>query len=214
MNISAAIDFSTAEAALAIGKANSDELIFSAARTMSGRDASVLLPWIILQIEKHGYSLDDITQWTCGTGPGSFTGLRIIASLVAGLTYGKMNIEVRGVPSATAIAEKCSEKGQKTIVLFDGRRNELICFSTKNEPLLTVSSDNVNHLSIFDNICAMDSGRKALENILPEEMLKKVKYLSIFPIENLLFNKSTPWHKNQEGDSFFEPDLVYIRPAV
>jgi tRNA A37 threonylcarbamoyladenosine modification protein TsaB len=214
MEISAAVDFSTANAALAICKTDSDDVIFTVTRTMSGREASSLLPWIIEQLKEYGYTLDNIKQWTCGSGPGSFTGLRIIASLVAGLTYEKENIKVRSIPSGTAIADTISGQEEKTAVLYDGRRNELICFSKKNEPIITISTNNIDQLNAFDKICAMQSEKQALEKILSRSLLEKVKFLSEFPIEKLLLNKTYPWQKNVSGESFFKSDLVYIRPAV
>lgn len=214
MDISIALDFSTAEIALALGKANSDEILLKASKVMSGREASSLLPWIISQIKENGHTIDDITQWTCGTGPGSFTGLRIIASLVAGLTYEKEGIDVRGVPSGNAIIDATGNEDRKSIVLYDGRRQELIGFTAKDKPMITVSSDNIDQLSDFNNICALESQRQAIEKIIPRQMLKHIHFQTEFPIEKLLLNKTLPWHNNHTGDSFFEPDLVYIRPAV
>ena len=215
MQLSAAIDFSTADATLAVGKANSTEILFTAKKEMTGRDASSMLPWIISQIHEHGHSLDDITQLTCGAGPGSFTGLRITASLVAGLTYGKKNISARCVPSGSAITDLAESPKEKSIVLYDGRRQEIIGFSNKNKPMLTISIDNTNKLNAFDNLFAMESERKAIEKIIPKNISGQIKFLSEFPIDKLLLNKSCPWGEEKNREKlFFEPELIYIRPAV
>ena len=234
MNISAAIDFSTVNATLAICDTDSDNIIFTANRPMSGRESSSLLPWIISQLKENGYTLKEITKWTCGTGPGSFTGLRIAASLVAGLTYAKENIEVRGIPSGTAIANALSAPGEKRAVLYDGKRGDIICYTPppqciaedKDQPLSTNSTslptpstqiifpDNMQQLDSFDKLCAMESEKTALEKIVPQKLMQKIRFLTGFPIEKLLINKTYKWQNNSSGESLFEPDLVYIRPAV
>ena len=214
MNISIAVDFSTNEVALALGKADSEEVLLTASQLMSGREASSLLPWIIAQLQNNGYQLADITRWTCGTGPGSFTGLRIIASLVAGLTYGKIGVEVRGVPSGTAVTGTAEDEKAKSVVLYDGRNRELIGFISKNKPMLIISSDNLNQLDSFNDICALKSQLPAIEKILPPDKLKRVRLVDKFPIEKLLLNKTVPFQKNTQEEFFFEPDLVYIRPPV
>ena len=80
--------------------------------------------------------------------------------------------------------------------------------------MIAISNDNVNQLEKFEIICAMHSEKTAIEKIVPPALLEQVQFLSEFPIEKLLLNKTCQWQKNNQGESLFEPDLVYIRPAV
>lgn len=227
MNLSIAIDFSTSSAALAIGEIESANIIKVSHKPMTGRDASSMLPWIIDEIESTGYKLSDIKQWSCGIGPGSFTGLRIVASIVAGLTFEKDDVMVRGIPSGIAIAEKVQKGDQNVAVLYDGRRNEIIYFaptfdkSSKKSytmDILPASSSRTAHCNTATPhsqlLCAMETEREAMQKMLPIEVFNKMIFLRDFPIEQLLLNKNTPWSKNSNKKQLFEQDIVYIRPAV
>lgn len=224
MDLSIAIDFSTSSAALAIGEVESTNIIKISHTPMTGRDASSMLPWIIDKIDSSGYKLSDIKQWSCGIGPGSFTGLRIVASIVAGLTFKKDDVMVRGVPSGIAIAEKVRKDDQKIAVLYDGRRNEVIYFaptfdksSEKSYTMDILSASQLNslvELNMFDIHCAMETEREPMQKMLPTEIFNKMIFLKDFPIEQLLLNNNTPWSKNSNKNQLFEQDIVYIRPAV
>ena len=224
MDLSIAIDFSTSSATLAIGEIESTNIIKISHKPMTGRDASSMLPWIINEINSSGYKLSDIKQWSCGIGPGSFTGLRIVASIVAGLTFERDDVMVRGIPSGIAIADKV-RKGDKNIaVLYDGRRNEVIYFaptfnksSKKSYAMDILPASQLNslvELNSFDIHCAMETERDAMQKMLPIDIFNKIIFLESFPIEQLLLNKNTQWSTNSNKNQLFEQDIVYIRPAV
>ena len=124
--IRGALDFSWTEASFAM--MCDGELLIRANHLFSGHDASLLPEWIAQAAEKCG-GVDQIREWTVGAGPGSFSGLRIAAAFVMGLAYGKKDIRVRGISTAAAMAATAfREKGmpEKVLVLFDGKRSEII----------------------------------------------------------------------------------------
>ncbi len=75
----------------------------------------------------HGLTFTDISQWSVGAGPGSFTGLRIASSFIMGLTFGKEDtVRTRCVSTAAMIAAQAD--APRVLVLFDGRKQELLAY--------------------------------------------------------------------------------------
>ena len=56
---------------------------------MKRRESAHLAEFAAGEIAACGGALSDIKKWSVGIGPGSFTGMRLAAALVAGLTYGE-----------------------------------------------------------------------------------------------------------------------------
>ncbi|UDQ97494.1 hypothetical protein AAEX28_10765 [Lentisphaerota bacterium WC36G] len=130
----AALDLSGNEAFFAITDKNYTVLI-NEHKPFTGRTSSQLTPWLIELLERENISLKNIEKWTIGSGPGSFTGLRLVASLVSGLCFGRKNV-ARCVPSAIAITGALPSKkitslknNDKVAVYFNGFNNELLLFS-------------------------------------------------------------------------------------
>ena len=126
--IAAAVDLSGAMARFALAEADGT-VICRTRKPMRQREAAALADFIYESLEHSGRALADIGEWTVGSGPGSFTGMRLAAALVGGLTCGTA-AKVRCVPTAVAIADTLGAipVGTQVIVLFDGRNREIIAF--------------------------------------------------------------------------------------
>ena len=115
--IHAALDFSGPQAVFAVEKDGNK--IFEVSKLMQRRDAASFAEFLQSNLKAHGLDFADITHWTVGSGPGSFTGMRIAASFVQGLTYGK-DVQTRTVPSAEAIAASAGlQKENACIIEFE-----------------------------------------------------------------------------------------------
>lgn len=123
--ICGALDFSWGEAAFAMMQG--DHLLVRENCLFSGHDASRLPEWIAQAAAKGG-GVEQIMEWTIGVGPGSFSGLRIASAYVMGLAYGKEHVRVRGISTAAAMAATAfpAQRPEKVLVLFDGKRSEII----------------------------------------------------------------------------------------
>ena len=213
-----AIDLSGNEALFAVSDINSQPII-SITKPMKGRSSSSLAPWIISALQEKNINIEDINEWTVGSGPGSFTGMRLVAGLVEGLLFNNPNAKSRCVPTAIAIAAAANFKEQGEIaVVFDGRNNELLIFivkktanndfSTARKEYVISKTDSMHDLlKDCQGFCCLNKDFSAVEKVLATDFMRKLKVVSQPDITALINNKSC----------LFDNDLTklaYIRPAV
>jgi tRNA threonylcarbamoyladenosine biosynthesis protein TsaB len=80
-----ALDAATSRATVAVLRGG---VVVAAAETAGGRDER-LLPVVVEMMAAAGVEIGDLTGIVCGAGPGSFTGLRVAASIAKGLAAGR-----------------------------------------------------------------------------------------------------------------------------
>ncbi len=88
--ITLALDASTYRGTVAV--LDDDRVLVEGSSAMRGRQNELLMPAIERALHDAGRSLRAVERIVCGAGPGSFTSLRIAASLAKGIAVG------RGVP--------------------------------------------------------------------------------------------------------------------
>jgi ethanolamine utilization protein EutL len=81
------------------------KLLHQAECIMQPRDASQMPDFVAAQLAECGMTLADVTRWSFGAGPGSFTFLRVAAALGAGWAAGNDRIRFRCLPGAPALAK-------------------------------------------------------------------------------------------------------------
>ena len=119
----AAIDLSGNAARMCVADAEG-KVLRNGILPMKRRESAHLAEFAAGEVANCGGTLDDVKFWSVGIGPGSFTGMRLAAALIAGLTHGDSTVKSRGVPTAIAISMAAGKKMQensKIAVLFDGR---------------------------------------------------------------------------------------------
>jgi tRNA threonylcarbamoyl adenosine modification protein YeaZ len=214
----AAIDLSS-EASFAVAEIESGKIIFEKFKQMKRRDSSSLAPWMLTCLQEKNIELSNIKEWIAGTGPGSFTGMRLASSLIAGFGFDKKDVSVKGIPSALAMANALNSKpGERIAALYDGRNKELLLFGAINKngnispsgisAVIGAEKDQAQErLSGFDLFCAQEKDREAIEKTIPENLSGKIEYFDRLPISKLFSKKITCEDENISN-------LVYIRPAV
>lgn len=215
----AAIDLSGNAARICVADA-SGKVLRNGILPMKRRESAHLAEFAAGEVASCGGTLNDVKFWSVGIGPGSFTGMRLAAALIAGLTHGDSSVKTRGVPTATAIsmaAGKNLQENSKTAVLFDGRNHEVLVYCTvrKNNVDEGCSEGTVLNKeqaaeffaeNKFDLICGQTHEAEAIKAILPESAINELQTVDDFDLENLL-------KSSKEFDNNLR-DLIYIRPAV
>lgn len=98
-----ALDSSTLTLSQALVRPGATELV-ALERHGPPDKQSDMLPGVLLEmLQRHGLSLDDVSGFAIGLGPGSFTGLRIGLATVKGLAYAR-RVPVAGASSLAALA--------------------------------------------------------------------------------------------------------------
>ena len=214
-----AVDFSGPYVNLAVKKCGDEKVVFTASKLMQRREASAITDFIQSALKEADLELLSIGKFTVGSGPGSFTGMRIAAAWVSGFTFGKKDILCRTVPSAFAIAESCKlGENENAAIIFDGRNREVILFETarKNGSLIAAGREAILNKeqaekyfteNNFDHFIVVEYDLNAVKLILPDSVIEKLQVVKEVEAANLL--------NDRLGE--FDNDLTrlhYIRPSV
>lgn len=87
MTITLAIDASTYTGTVAVLRGSF--VLADREAAMRGRDADALMPCVAETLDEAGISSPQLDRVVCGAGPGSFTSVRIAASIAKGLAVGR-----------------------------------------------------------------------------------------------------------------------------
>ena len=216
-HLAAAVDMSGNMARFALAEGDGGRIICRTRKPMRQREAAALADFIFESLSCAQHDIREINAWTIGSGPGSFTGMRLAAALVAGLSR-KNGVLVRCVPTAVAIAGTPGPfpENRNVAALFDGRNKEIIAFemrSNGNELIPTGKSCVLNAMQAkeyFKNHEDFTFVAQAYEldpilRLVPEE--NEIKVVEHFDPALLITAQYQPYDGNFNN-------LEYIRPAV
>jgi tRNA threonylcarbamoyladenosine biosynthesis protein TsaB len=118
--ITLVIDASTYQGTVALFRDRT--LLASAEAVMRGAQSEALMPAVAEVLTRGRVDVTELSRVVCGEGPGSFTSLRIAASIAKGLCLGR-NIPLYAVSSLGLAAASTSEAGS-FVVTIDALRDE------------------------------------------------------------------------------------------
>jgi tRNA threonylcarbamoyladenosine biosynthesis protein TsaB len=101
-----------------------DALLASREVTMRGSAEERLLPAIDAALAEGGVTVRDLSRVVCGAGPGSFTSLRVAASLAKGIAFAG-SLPLFAVPSLALIAADASLGDGVYLAVIDALRDEM-----------------------------------------------------------------------------------------
>jgi len=78
-----AVDTATSTGSVAVARGESCHV-----QTLEGTASNTLMPTLLTLLAEQGLSLDQVTHLACHQGPGGFTGLRVGASAMQGVSWG------------------------------------------------------------------------------------------------------------------------------
>ena len=178
--------------------------------------------WLQEILTAHGLTFNDIGRWTVGTGPGSFSGLRVGIALVKGLCL-PATIPMRGLPSSLALALSVAAgltEGDGIGVLHDGRRSQAILsryiltgglIRSAAEPTVVTAAELATAVSGCSRLVTVHG--EAVNRLLPETWRGKCQVAESVPVEYLLNPPGWPWPETPEARA--ESCLpIYVRPPV
>ena len=115
-----AIDTATAPGGVAVG--SGADVIAEVVLGTAARHSELVMPAVDFALRAAGASMAGVDAIVCGSGPGSFTGVRIAAATAKGLAH------ARGVPlhahSSLLAAAAAVATSDPVCALFDARRGE------------------------------------------------------------------------------------------
>lgn len=208
-------DYSWQEASFAVAD-SSGKVLLEEYKVFPPRNAAGLPGWIFSLLKSEGIGLEDVSHWSVGTGPGSFTGLRVASSLVMGFCFDKENMICRGVSTASAMADSLEEsaKAEKVLVLFDGHRDELLGYGlVRTESGYApsgfhgvLSKDTLDVLSPYGTLLCLEKDTDKVFAVASAAAEGKLHSVAHVCASRLIFNHIT------ECAPLTDP--VYLRPAV
>ena len=211
----AGFDYSWQEASFAVCDEKGN-LLLEDFHVFPPRNASGLTAWMSELLARHQLTLNEIREWSVGSGPGSFTGLRVAASLVMGLCFGR-EIRRRAVSTASAMADSLNLSAdlQRALVLFDGHRDELLGYGLDRTPAGFVPSgfhgvlsrDSLSALADYDILIALEKDAVRIQEIAGEKAAGKLRTVPHIRASFLITNCPDDFSSQLT-------DPVYLRPAV
>ena len=126
------IDAASTDLSLAVARADGTVLA-EEAWTSDRRQSAELLPHLLALLAAHGLALQDVAGIGVGTGPGSFTGLRVAMALGKGLAVALAR-PIVGVPSLAAWLE--ADPDAEAAIARAGAREAFVLGRGSPEPLV------------------------------------------------------------------------------
>jgi tRNA threonylcarbamoyladenosine biosynthesis protein TsaB len=121
-----ALDASTYSGSVALLRDGSS--VAEAVAAMKGEHEERLMPAVAMLMADHGVPVDRLDAVACGAGPGSFTSLRIAASIAKGLSVAR-EIPLVVAPSTLLVAAAATPPlpAGRYIVALDAMRGDFFC---------------------------------------------------------------------------------------
>lgn len=101
-----------------------DGIVLEHSERVGQKHSELLVPMLDAVLREAGCAIQDVDGIAYGSGPGSFTGVRIACGVTQGLAFGA-SLPVAGISTLLALAEASGR--QRVIAALDARMSEIYC---------------------------------------------------------------------------------------
>ena len=182
------------------------------------KHSSLILPLLHEMLEEANMPLAALDGIAFGSGPGSFTGLRIACGVAQGLAFGA-GLPVIGVSTLEALAQQAEQ--DKVITCLDARMGEVyhaayVRNGGRWQALHAPSLCHPNAVPGFDgeNWIGIGSGWDVYADILKAVYPYAKTIANAFPLARHIAALAAPLFANGEGKPAHEAHPLYIRNKV
>lgn len=202
---------------ISLGAMDNNEVIFNFRRKLK-RGASKIIGYLNALLEKNSLRWEDISCFVVGSGPGSFTSLRISFSVVKGLSAA-LGKPVISLGSFYSIAEGVKNLAPRIAVVTDARRKLIYAVTFKVKKDGSLKKENQERLCSLKDFSerfkdyffvSYDSNiREETKRIFPKiKFYRKNVYPEILP----LLNRAKDYYKIKRFSSLDKLEPLYIYP--
>jgi len=182
------------------------------------RHAQRLLPMVDDILTQAGIARSELSGIAYGCGPGSFTGIRIAASVMQGIAMA-LNIPVAGVSSLQAIAQAVFKQtdAQQVMAVMDAHMGEVFWAIYQRQSDLCCLSGNERVGSPAECLVQMQdfSGVVAGDGLtLPDFSHVSQQWADIQPQADIMLQLARPLWLNGAFGTAEEHPPVYLRDSV
>jgi len=187
----------------------------------TGRSLSaVLVPTIQRVLIALGLKIADIDYFSCGLGPGSFTGIRIGLATIKGLSIVR-NKPVVGVSTLDILAEEVKLENTLIVPSIDARRGLIYCSSYKREKGGLKRKSKYELLTLEEFLKKFSRKAAVLGDASPlyrDQMLSRIKGVTMldkdywFPKPRNLINLTLAKIRAKRVSSAEEIKPIYLYP--
>ncbi|MDP2210944.1 MAG: tRNA (adenosine(37)-N6)-threonylcarbamoyltransferase complex dimerization subunit type 1 TsaB [Candidatus Aquicultor sp.] len=118
------LSLDTSSPVLTVALHNGNMIVGEETTWMPRGHMAKLIPFVDVLLAAKGFKIDDVTHMVVGSGPGSYTGLRI--GMVIARTFAQLlEVPIIGVPSADAIAYRNIPEAGIVCPIIDAKRGEV-----------------------------------------------------------------------------------------
>lgn len=185
------------------------------------RQSSDMMPEIERLLSENSYRIEDIGLFCVGTGPGSFTGLRIGITAVRAMALA-LKRPIIGVPSIDAMAYAVAGKGQDVCIIIDAKQEKLYARFYKNNRFGLKAVGKIELLSaeklvkkIKRPVLLAGDGITVYKDFILKEKAAQVSFADCdkwFPMASIIGKLGFSRLKQGRRDSVFTVSPLYIYP--
>ena len=202
----------------------SDSELFSLNEIAPRRHNEIILSMCEQVLAQGQVSLSQLDAIAFGRGPGSFTGVRLAASVTQGIAIGQ-DLPVVPVSSLAAMAQAAFEakKVDNVLSCIDARMQEIYfgLYKLNDAQIMELIGDekvippNAINISVEEKCYGVGSGWKPYADILHESLGKKLSFdENAFPLAEFVAKLAKVYFEQGKTVSAVEALPVYLRDNV